>query len=46
MNVIFDYLGVPKEVDNYHALCPLEPLDTPADQVRLSNLCPSLSPLE
>ena len=25
--------GVPQEVDSYHALCPLEPLDTPTDQV-------------
>ncbi|KAK3752608.1 hypothetical protein QZH41_018813, partial [Actinostola sp. cb2023] len=24
--------SVPKEVDNYHSLCPLEPLDTPTDQ--------------
>ncbi|KXJ28409.1 PAN2-PAN3 deadenylation complex subunit Pan3 [Exaiptasia diaphana] len=24
--------SVPKEVDSYHSLCPLEPLDTPPDQ--------------
>ena len=25
--------GVPQEVDSYHTLCPIEPLDTPTDQV-------------
>ena len=26
-------LAVPQEVDSYHGLCPIEPLDTPTDQV-------------
>ncbi len=27
----------PREVDKYHSLCPLEPVDAPPDQVKGSN---------
>ena len=30
---ILTSLAVPQEVDSYHGLCPIEPLDTPTDQV-------------
>ena len=30
--------GCPAEVDNYHSLCPLEPIDkTPPDQVKIDS---------
>ncbi|XP_032235298.1 PAN2-PAN3 deadenylation complex subunit pan3 isoform X2 [Nematostella vectensis] len=29
-----DDTSVPQEVDSYHTLCPLEPLDTPTDQAQ------------
>ena len=31
-------LAVPQEVDSYHTLCPIEPLDTPTEQVNSVNL--------
>lgn len=31
-------LAVPQEVDSYHTLCPIEPLDTPTEQVNSLNV--------
>ena len=33
VDFILNPLAVPQEVDSYHGLCPIEPLDTPTDQV-------------
>lgn len=32
-------LAVPQEVDSYHSLCPIEPLDNPTDQVLFCKHC-------